>query len=110
MRNLAPHIKRQRLVFEGKRNASIGSEQIVDYFLRLSDLLKMHTIGEVVTSCCRAGSAISASFGCPNGALSADRATARQRRAPLSGSGAHVRSTWAPARVHKDLEAGTNGL
>jgi len=50
VRNLAPHIKRQRLFFEGKRNAPIGSEQIVDYFLRLSDLLKMRPIGEVVTS------------------------------------------------------------
>lgn len=50
MRNLAPHIKRQRLVSEGKRNGHISSEQIVDYLLRLSDLLKMHTIGEVVTS------------------------------------------------------------
>jgi hypothetical protein len=50
VRNLAPHIKRQGLVFEGKRNGHIRSEQIVDYFLRLSDLLKKHTIGEVVTS------------------------------------------------------------
>jgi hypothetical protein len=50
VRNLAPHIKRQRLVFEGKRDGHISSEQIVDYFLRLSDLLKMQTISEVVTS------------------------------------------------------------
>jgi hypothetical protein len=50
VRNLAPHIKRQRLVFEGKRNAHIRSGEIVDYFLQLSDLLKMHTIGDVVTS------------------------------------------------------------
>lgn len=50
MRNLAPHIKRQRLVFEGKRSGHIRSEEIVDYFLQLSDLLKMHTIGDVMTS------------------------------------------------------------
>lgn len=49
MKDLAPHIFRQRLVIEGTCSQPITDEQIKDYLAKLSSVLKMLTVLAPVT-------------------------------------------------------------
>lgn len=49
MKNLAPHIVRQRLVIEGICQIPITAEQIRDYLSKLSSVLNMTTLITPVT-------------------------------------------------------------
>jgi len=49
MKDLAPHIHRQRLIIEGKCANPISVNQIKEYLNKLSDVLKMKILAEPVT-------------------------------------------------------------